>query len=148
MREGYLIVETHPGHPDLVCIRGVDRLGDLAPAPGGQAPADEGPAQVRYAALFSDLETALMHLHGALRRRLIDIDSRLYRCDPVSAVAAAAAIGLRHRDLYLDPGLAADPALTAATDRLRQRRRVVHRIWNGVGIAALLLLILKLVLGV
>jgi hypothetical protein len=112
-------------------------------APGGSL----DKPQIRYAALFNDLNVALMHAHTALRRGLIDIDAQLYRANPARAVAAIDAIDLSHRRVYLDPELAADPALDAEIGRRRRMRRRIDRIWNGVGIAAILLLIIKLLLG-
>ena len=88
-----------------------------------------------------------MHAHTALRRGLIDIDAHLSTADPVTAVGAIDAIVLSHRRVYLDPELAADPALEAEIGRRRRMHRRIDRIWNGVGIAAILLLIIKLLLG-
>jgi hypothetical protein len=143
MRQGYLLIETHPDHPGQVRLQGAEHLPD-------QSPTDSVPSphpRVRYAARFGDLDTALMHAHTALRRRLIDIDARLYGADAAMAVAAVDAIDLSHRRIYLDPDLAADPALEAEIGRRRRRHRCIDRIWNGIGIAAVLLLIIKLLLG-
>ena len=141
MQGGYLLIETHPGHPGLVRIR------TAATAPAEPATDDVDAPRLRYAARFDDLSAAHMHAHELLRRRLVDVDSRLYRADPVTAVSAAESIGLRHRRVYIDPELAADPALTQTVERYRARRERLWRLWNGVGIGALLFLLARLLLG-
>ena len=151
MRQGYLLIETHPDHPGRIHIRGVEHLEaippDAIPPDASRAEPARKP-RIRYAARFGDLDVALMHAHTALRRRLIDIDAHLYRADPVTAVAAVDAIELNHRRVYLDPGLAADPALEGEIARRHRVHRRIDRFWNGVGIAALLLLLAKLLLGI
>lgn len=139
MHAGYLVVETHATHPGLVRIREADQ----APA----TPAAGGSPRLRYAAYFDDLDAARMHAHDKLRRRLVDVDTGLYRSDLVTAVAAVEAINLRHRQIYVDPDIGEDPALTAAVRADRARQARVARVWQLVGVIALLLLIIKLLLG-
>lgn len=156
MRQGYLLIETHPDHPGRIHIRGVDHLEAIPPdaippdaiRPGPTRAEPVREPRIRYAARFGDLDVALMHAHTVLRRGLIDIDAHLYRADPVTAVAAVDAIELNHRRVYLDPCLAADPGLEAEIARHHRVHRRIDRIWNGVGIAALLLLLAKLLLGI
>ena len=146
MRQGYLLIETHPDFPGRVRLLRTDRLpAELAEPDSGSPPAQP---RIRYAALFNDLDVAAMHAHTALRRGLIDIDARLYRTDPVRAVAAVESIGLRHRRVYLDPDLAADPTLKTEITRREARLRRRDQVWNGIGILALALLLLKLALGI
>lgn len=140
MHGGYLLVETHPTHPGLVRIREADQ----APTDDAAAP---GP-QVRYAARFDDVAAARMHAHERLRRRLVDVDGGLYRSDPLTAVAAVEAIALRHRRIYLDPDLAREPGFAEAVAAHRARQARIGRIWQAVGAAAVLLLILKLLFGI
>jgi hypothetical protein len=146
MRQGYLLIETHQGFPERVRLLTADRPPgttlDTAPAGLSVTP------QIRYAARFSDLDAALMHAHTALRRQLIDIDAHLYRIDPVRAVAAVEAIALPHRQVFLDPELKSDPLLRTEITRRQRRQRLTDRIWNGVGALALLLLLIKLLLGI
>ncbi|MGE5152517.1 MAG: hypothetical protein ACM3ST_00745 [Bdellovibrio bacteriovorus] len=146
MRQGYLLIETHPNVPGRIRLSTSDRL----PGAPQDLAASEPPArpQTRYVALFTDLAVASMHAHSALRRDLVDIDSRLYRTDPVKAVAALESIALSHRRIYLDPELAADPRLDAEIARRRARQRRRDQVWNGIGILAVLLLLLKLLLGI
>jgi hypothetical protein len=83
-----------------------------------------------------------MHAHTALSRRLIDVDSGLYRVEPVTAIAAIDAIDLRHHRVYLDPALASDPALTTQIEHRRARLRWRNRIWTFIGILAVIVLLL------
>lgn len=141
MQGGYLLVETHPAHPGLVRIRTAEQ------APAERATDHAGAPRLRYAARFDDLSAAQMHAHELLRRRLVDVDSRLYRTDPITAVSAAESIGLHHRRVYLDPELAAEPALAEAIARRCARRQRLSRLWDAVGIGALLFLLARLLLG-
>lgn len=139
MHRGYLLVETHAMHPGLVRIREAEA-----------APADRvgnGGPRVRYVARFDDLDAARMHAHERLRRGLVDVDAGLYRSDPLTAVAAVAAVDLSHREVYVDPALADDPALAATIAAHRARQQRVGTTWRLVGAAAVLLLVLKLLLG-
>lgn len=141
MQGGYLLVETHPAHPGLVRIRTAEQ------APAEPVNDDAEAPRLRYAARFVDLSAAQMHAHELLRRHLVDVDSRLYRADAITAVSAAASIGLSHRRVYLDPELAADPALAEAIARRRTRRQRAWRMWDAIGIGALLFLLARLLLG-
>jgi hypothetical protein len=141
MEEGYLIIETNPEHPGLVRIRRAQK----APAAPDQGPRT-GP-RLRYAARFGDLRAAQMHTHARLRRRLVDIDAGLYRCDPVTAIAAAQSIALRHRQVYLDPGLAADQSLSGSVAKHRWRHKLAERFWQVVGIIAVIFLLIKTLFG-
>jgi hypothetical protein len=138
--EGYLVVETHPDHADLVRIYGTAQL--PLPIPTGDAHADSTKSRVRYAASFPALVVAQMHAQTALGRNMVDAEAGLYRVDPVTAIAAVEAIDLSHRRVYMDPEIAADPRLSALIDRRRERHRRVRRIWTIVGILAIILLVL------
>ena len=142
MHSGYLIVETRADHAGRVRIYSAARQPTLLAE--SQTPASEDPAIpcIRYVAVFDSLDVALMHAQTALRGCLIDVDAGLYRTDPLTAVAAVDAIDLRHQVQYLDPALAADPRLSAATEQRRTRRRWIDRAWTAVGILAILLLLL------
>jgi hypothetical protein len=143
MRQGYLSVETHPDHPDQVRIVPSER----APVPPDATAPDLHAARVRCVVRFEDLDVATMHAHTALRRRVVDIDDHRYRVDPVTAVAAIDAIGLRHQRIHLDPAVANDPALADSVEHLRARRRRRDAIWNGVGLTALIWLLVQAILG-
>ena len=139
MREGYLLIETNPAHPGKVRLRGMDDL-----PKGAAAGADPN---VRFIARFRDLDAAVMHFHASLSRRLLDVNERIYRADPVEAVSVADAIELSHRCIYIDPALERDGLLTAAIERLHRRHRRWERFFNGVGIAAVIFLLAKILLG-
>lgn len=146
MRQGYLLIETHQGLPNRVRLLTAERppVTTLDTTLAGVSVTP----QIRYAARFGDLDAALMHAHAALRRHLIDIDAHLYEIDPVRAVAAVESIGLPHRQIFLDPVLGADPLLRAEISRRQGRQRLTDGIWSGVGALALLLLLIKLLLGI
>ncbi len=140
MQSGVLYLETHAAHPSLVRVA----LADALP------PTDAGPdaaVRVRYAARFADGDAALMHTHELLRRRLVDIDARLYRTSLPAAIAAIESLDLSHRRLYVDPGLDANSvaAIARAQARLVHHRQVVDRVWTVVGYVALGLLLLRAV---
>lgn len=134
MERGYLLIETDPARPGVVQAR-----------TSGEAPAVT--PGLRFVARFDDIDAAMMHLHTALRWRLIDVDARLYRAEIADAVAAADAIALDHRRIYLDPALADDPAIAEGIARLQARHRRWDRIFTGIGIAAVLLLIIQALFG-
>jgi hypothetical protein len=135
MRDGYLLIETSPAHPGLIRVH----ARETAPA----APEDN----IRFVARFSDLDAALMHLHEALRRKLIDVDDRVYRADVRDAIAAADAIELPHRRLFADPNPDRDPALAADIAERHLRHRRWYRVFDAVGILGLLLLAALTLLG-
>ena len=143
MYAGYLVIETNRARPGLVRILQTDSL------PPEERRGDrngEGP-RVRYAARFNDVSAGRMHAHNALRWRLVDVEAGLYRCDPVAAAAALEASALTHRTAYLDPELEQDPRFAEITAARRRRHRLIDRIWRAVGIAAVLFLITKILLG-
>jgi hypothetical protein len=88
-----------------------------------------------------------MHAHELLRRRLIDVDRGLYRASTIEAVAAVESIALARRRVYLDPELAAGPALGEQIAKLRAQRMRGERTWRIIGYAAAALLLIKLLLG-
>lgn len=138
MQPGVLYLETHAAHPGLVRVA----LADAPPPTGTNVP-----ARVRYAARFADRDAALMHTHELLRRRLVDVDARLYRTSLPAAIAAIESLDLSHHRLYVDPGLDADSvaAIGAAQTRLVRHRQLADRVWTVVGYVALGLLLLRAV---
>jgi hypothetical protein len=133
---GYLYLVTHHEHPGLLRVLTAQHQPAFQQVSGGSA--------IRYLVRCNDVETARLHLHTALRRRLVDIDNHLYRCDLTQAIAAVAAGDLRHRQVWIDPSLKAEELrrIASLTSLRRARQRRVDRIWRtvgGVGIALLLL---------
>lgn len=104
-------------------------------------PAPTRPSRLHFCARFDDLDAAMMHFHSAMPRRLVDLDRRLYRVSVLEAVAAADAILLPHRRVYLDPDLADEPVLAQAIARRRARHLLWTHVFDGVGYVALLLLL-------
>jgi hypothetical protein len=129
MHSGYLTVETNPAYPGTIRLRGVDAL-----------PTDR-PASLKYASRFTDLDAALMHFHSALRRHLVDLERRIYSTSVSTAIAVAEAIELPHRRAFIDPDLADDHDLNKEIDRLHRSHRRRDRLFNLVGVLALLLLL-------
>lgn len=142
MQPGVLYLETHATHPGLVRMA----LADVPPPT--DAGTDAAP-RVRYAARFADGDAALMHAHELLRRRLVDLDARLYRTSLPAAIAAVESLDLSHWRLYVDPGLDANSvvAIGRAQARLVRHRQVVDRIWTVVGYVVLGLLLLRAVVS-
>lgn len=141
MEEGYLIIETSPAQPGLVRIR-------KAEAPPGEAKLDpQTDPQIRYVARFNDLSAAQMHVHNELRHSLVDAETGLYRNDPVTAVAAAQSIALRHRQIYLDPELEGNASLNEAIETRRWHHQLADRIWQAVGVLAVAFLLIKVLFG-
>lgn len=142
MKPGYLSVQTHDAHASLVRLV----VSKHAPGPdSGQRPAPH----VRYTARFNDSEAALMHAHETLKRRLVDADAHLYRTDLVQAIAAVAAIDLRHSEVYWDPAIdaATRDAIAARIERNRdaqQRWDRFFQIMGAIGIGLLLFNLLVL----
>lgn len=141
MEDGYLIVETHSERPGLVRIHAAE----TAPTElemSGQA----GP-QICYVGHFDDLSAAQMQLHTRLHRRLVDIETGLYRSDAIAAVAAAESLELRHRRVYLAPDFAENLGLDKTMAKHRWRHRLADRLWQLVGIAAIAFLLVKILFG-
>ncbi|NBC13460.1 MAG: hypothetical protein GVY09_08975 [Gammaproteobacteria bacterium] len=110
--------------------------------------APQAPESAGIVAYFWDLDAAMMHFHADLRRRLLDLDRRAYRADMVEAAAALDAVELQHQRTYLAPALAASPALIKATERLHHRHQRWRRLFDWVGVLALVLLFVMSVLTV
>jgi hypothetical protein len=142
MDRGHLIVETSDAHPGWVRIYTSETP---PPMPVGSDPGSA--PRPRLVAYFNDLSAARMHAHELLRRRLVDAEAGLYRATAVEAAAAVESIALTHRRVYLDPAVAAQTDLQAHTARLRARRLRAERTWRIVGVAAVLLLVIRVLFG-
>lgn len=139
MDSGYIGVETHRQHPGIVRIVVSDR-----PPPAGGSQTDG--ALVRYAARFNDSAAALMHTHEILKRRLIDVDTHLYRADEVLAIAAIESLGLSHRDVYIDPSIdeATKQAIERARQKLMKQRKHRDQLFTTLGYAGIGILLFNL----
>lgn len=129
MQSGYLMIATRLDHPGLVFVE------TASIAPQSSRPG------LAFAARFSDIDAALMHLHEPLRRRLESLEPRCYGVELEQAVAVADAIELDHRVVFIDPALADRPRVRERTEMLRRRHRRVDWWLHAVGIFAVLLLI-------
>ncbi|MES9930998.1 MAG: hypothetical protein ABW158_23045 [Candidatus Thiodiazotropha sp. 6PDIVS] len=127
MKTGYLVLETHPNHKDMIRARIRDELPNTQDS-------DEG-STIRYIARFDDIEAALMHLHSELNHQLIDLDSRLYKADIKDAISAIESDQLRHQQVWIDPSInEQDRAeIEAHTAQLKKRHNIQNRIWMIVG---------------
>ncbi|MES9816932.1 MAG: hypothetical protein ABW155_09795 [Candidatus Thiodiazotropha sp.] len=97
MKTGYLTLETHPEHLDLVRVIVKDELPNTQEASYG--------SQIRYIARFNDIDAGQMHLHNMLHNNLVDLDNHIYRIDLNRAIAAVEADDLNHARVWIDPSL-------------------------------------------
>ena len=120
-------------------------------APRQPEPESTGPdsRRLRYVARFNDGDAALMHTHELLRRRLVDVDARLYRADLELAVAAIESLGLAHKRVYLDPGFERQQRSEIArrTLRFRHRRQIRDRVFTYIGYLGIALLLVHVLLS-
>jgi hypothetical protein len=128
VQSGYLAIETHRDRPGIVRLVSSTE----APDPAPEVHADR---RLRYIARFNDVEAALMHTHEILRRRLIDLDTRLYRVPPERAIAAVESLDLKQRRTYLDSEFSDESrsAIASLTEGLRSRRRAWATIFQTLG---------------
>ncbi len=135
MNTGYLTLITHPDHPGLVRARIDDDLPELKPLGDG--------SEIRYVARFADVEAALMHIQNAMHSALADLENRIYRKSLTAMIASVEADVLDHTRVWIDPGLSEETNRLIANETRRRvnRQRLVDRIWQAVGLMALLLLL-------
>jgi len=128
VQSGFLAIETHRDRPGIVRLV----LSTEAPDP---APAAHADRRLRYIARFNDREAALMHTHEILRRRLIDLDTHLYRVPPERAIAAVESLDLKHRRTYLDSEFSDESrsAIASLAERLRSQRRAWATLFQTLG---------------
>jgi hypothetical protein len=109
-------------------------------------PAEHASKRLRYIARFNDRQAAMMHTHELLKRRLIDLDARLYRVPLERAIAATESLDLKHRRIYLDAELSDESrmAIDAFAARFRTRRQAWAGIFLTMGYIGVGLLLLNL----
>lgn len=129
METGYLLLETRTDQPGLVIAR------------AQRAPPGTDAVGLRFAARFNDIDAALMHFHERLRRRLRSLEPRSYAVDLVEAVAAADAIELDHRRIYLDPALSQRDVIDSRIKEYHRRYRLKDRLLQAVGLLAVIFLV-------
>lgn len=139
MKTGYLYLQTHPDHPGMVRFLIGDNTPEPDPVSGTHDPA------IRYIARFSDIEAAQMHVQNSLRRQLVDIDTHMYRTSLPEAMAVIESDDLKHERVWLDPSLGErELGLMEQSAKIRRSRlRRSDRIWQGVGLLFVALLLLR-----
>ncbi len=87
-----------------------------------------------------------MHTHEILKRRLLDLDTHLYRAPLEQAVGAIESLDLDHRQTYLDGDLSGETtmAVQAWTSRYRNRHSRWNRLFEALGYVGLGLLLFNL----
>jgi hypothetical protein len=134
MHAGYLSVETHPQH------QGIIRFGKQLYAP--QLPDGEAGGRIRYVARFNDIDAAMMHVHEALRHRLVDLENHRYKVAVADAIAAVKSRQLPQRETWIDPDLDDEimQSIDASIALHRQRQARFEELMKLVGKAAIVLL--------
>ncbi|MES9827809.1 MAG: hypothetical protein ABW201_06080 [Candidatus Thiodiazotropha sp.] len=129
MKTGYLTLETHPEHLDLVRVIVKDELPNTQEASYG--------SQIRYIARFNDIDAGQMHLHNMLHNNLVDLDNHIYRIDLNRAIAAVEADDLNHARVWIDPSLGKNDrsAIDTQTAKFKLRHKKWNRFWLIVGAA-------------
>ncbi|MGD8911432.1 MAG: hypothetical protein PVI97_01615 [Candidatus Thiodiazotropha sp.] len=127
MKTGYLTLETHPDHQDMVRVKIMDDLPNTQATTHG--------SQIRYIARFNDIEAGQMHLHNILHNDLVDLDNHLYLIDLKLAIAAIEADRLSHTRVWIDPSLSDSERtlIDEQTNKFKQRHKRWDRIWLFVG---------------
>lgn len=139
MSPGYLSIQTHDAHPGRVRILVSAQRPAVEPDP-------RTTPRIRYTARFNDCDTALMHTHEFLKRRLLDPDAHLYRIDLAQAIAAVESVDLRRHDVYWDPRISDDTraeiTLNVSVNQARLRRK--ERFFQALGYIGIALLLFNL----
>lgn len=136
MKAGFLTLETHPDHSGLVRVQMRDSLPELKRQEDG--------TEIRYVARFQDLEAGQMHVQNEMHRYLVDLENRIYRKALSEMIACVEADGLDHARVWIDPAISEKESehIASMILRLRKRHEMVDRIWQAVGIAGLVLLLI------
>jgi len=103
----------------------------------------DGHVSYRYVARCEDIEAAEMHLHQCMRHALVDLENRIYRGELERMIACVEADDLDHHRVWLDPAVAAAASqkIESLVAQMRAVSRRNDRIWQGIGIAAILMLL-------
>ena len=138
--QGYIYLQTHPDYPDQVLLR----TQDTEPTPN-----DQPPTTLHYIAHFTNAHIAYMHVHDTLKRHMVSLNDRRYRCSLPHAIAAIEAKDLKQQRCWIAPELAADDdaqqQIAAQIHQLQQRQQRIHRRYlmaGGVGIILLMFILL------
>jgi hypothetical protein len=136
MKTGFLALETHPEHAGMVRVHILDKVPELSPQADG--------AEIRYVARFQDVEAGQMHVQNSMHGCLVNLEQRIYRQSLSEMIACVEADDLDHARVWIDPAIGESESQRIAN--LVQRRQSHHRqinlIWQSVGIAGLILLVI------
>ena len=143
MNKGYLFIEVSPSHPGLI------RLGEKNRLPQTGTSINSDPCII-YVAQFDDIEAAAMHCHELLKFHLFDLNSRLYRTDPVKAVAAIEADSLNHRPVFLHPDMDQISSLNLDQEvaNIMDEQERTERRWKTIGKVAVGILVTELIIAI
>jgi hypothetical protein len=141
MKTGYLTLETHPEHQDLVRVLMKDVLPNTQEATHG--------SQIRYIARFNDIEAGQMHLHNMMHNNLVDLDNHIYRIDLSKAIAAIEADDLNHARVWIDPSLSDSDRfqIDQQTSIFKLRHRRWNKFWLFVGGFFVVLFVIMSIIG-
>jgi hypothetical protein len=141
MKTGYLTLETHPEHNDMVRVLVKDEL------PNTQSAIHN--SKIRYIVRFNDIEAGQMHLHNMFHNDLVDLDNHLYRIDLKQAIAAIEADELYHTRVWIDPSISDDDRslIDEQANKFKQRHKLWNRIWLIVGGAFVVYFFIMTLLG-
>lgn len=135
MKTGFLTLETHPDHNDLVRVHMQEKKPEVSNQEDGR--------EIRYVARFHDIETAQMHVQNMMHSSLVNLEYRIYRKSLAEMIACVEATELDHARVWMDPGIseAEFNRIESLVEHLRNRHKMIDLIWQTVGIAGLILLL-------
>lgn len=136
IRKGLLQLEGDSSKPGLLHITETDDL------PSEQAPGEEKTIWGIWQ--FKDVEAAKMHSYAALRKQ--QVDTNLYRTDPIEAIAAIDAIQLKHEIVWTNESLTSSDQKDIEIKTLKRVGKILRKekIMNSIGKAGLAILTLFL----
>jgi hypothetical protein len=104
------------------------------------------PKNIRYIARFNDILAAQMHFHSGLRKHIYDVNNHIYKAHLGDAIAVIEANDdLRHERVWIDPCINEQTLVSIQNlaDKKRSRKKLINRMIQLVGIAALGLLAMR-----
>jgi len=135
MKTGFLTLETHPDHNDLVRVHIQEKKPELSNQEDGR--------EIRYVARFHDIETAQMHVQNMMHSSLVNLEYRIYRKSLAEMIACVEADELEHARVWIDPGISEVEfgRIQSLVEKNRSYHKLIHMIWQAVGITGIILLL-------
>ena len=135
MKTGFLTLETHPDHNDLVRVCMQEKIPDLS--------RQEDAREIRYVARFKDIEAAQMHVQNMMHSSLVNLQYRIYRKSLAEMIACVEADELEHARVWMDPCISEVECnrIESLVKHHRNRHKLIDLIWQAVGIAGLIILL-------